>query len=135
MESAEPIEALSLTHAEFSLEGRAEGNRLLVQAGGTADMKSVDVLSAYMKTLHQEALGRRVDAVVFDMQKLQFLNSGCFKVLVGWIANVARATPPYRITFIGNRELVWQKRSLGALLCVDERIVTLQGLDAEPRPT
>lgn len=135
MESAEPIEALSLTHAEFALEGRSDGQRLVVCASGTAEMKSVDVLSAYVKTLHLEALRRQVETVVFDMRKLQFLNSGCFKILVGWIANAARTTPPYRITFVGNCEVAWQKRSLGALRCVDEQIVTLEGLDAEPGPT
>ena len=134
MGSAQPIAALSLTHAEFLLDGRAVDQRLVVDASGSAEMKSVDVLSAYMKTLHQEALQRHVEGVVFDMRNLQFLNSGCFKVLVGWIANAARATPSYRITFVGNCEVAWQKRSLGALRCVDERIVTLEGVDADLGP-
>lgn len=135
MESASPVEALSLVHADFSLEVRADGQSLVVRASGMAEMKTADVLSGYLKTLHLEAVRRGVAAVVFDMQKLQFLNSGCFKLLVAWIANAGRATPPYRIAFVGNRELAWQKRSLGALRCVDERIVSLQGLDTEPGPT
>ena len=126
------IEPLSATLADLSFDGRADGQRLVVRISGEAAMHSVEALSDYLKTLHREALQRRVAAVVVDIQELRFLNSACFKVLISWIASVARGEPQYRITFVGNHEIAWQKRSLVALRCVDERIVSLEGVDTEP---
>jgi len=75
--------------------------------------------------------GDLLQIFVFDVQELQFLNSSCFKLFINWIAKVARADPNYRITFVGNPAVGWQKRSLGALRCVAEQIVNLKGLETQ----
>jgi hypothetical protein len=72
-----------------------------------------------------------VNEVAFDFRDLYFMNSSCFKAFVTWIDVVSRATAKgYKIRFLTNPRLHWQRRSLEALRCLSPNVVQLEALTA-----
>jgi hypothetical protein len=56
------------------------------------------------------------------MRELEFMNSSCLKAFVSWIAKLEDVEDPqaqYRIRFLSDATKLWQRRSLGALTCID----------------
>jgi anti-anti-sigma factor len=95
---------------------------------GTADSEAKPALDHYVEALHEEA--RRVEAtkVVIDFRELEFMNSSSFKVFVTWLAQVQElpANEQYRIHFLSNPSMHWQRRSLAALSCFAVNLVTIE---------
>jgi hypothetical protein len=59
------------------------------------------------------------------------MNSSCFKSFVVWIDSVKNAQPGYRIRFLTDPNLHWQRRSLEALRRLAANVVTI---DSAPVP-
>jgi hypothetical protein len=84
---------------------------------GTAESECKDDLDRYVRVLHDSVLRLGIAKVVVDFRELAFMNSSSLKVFVTWMA-LARDVPDdksYRIHFVPNASMHWQRRSLAAL--------------------
>lgn len=118
-----------LVHTGFKLTPRLEGGMLLVDFSGNGDMAAVEALGRYLKQVHHEAVSQKVTDVSFDFRDLYFMNSSCFKAFVTWIDQASRAeVHAYRIRFLTNPRLHWQRRSLEALRCLSPGVVRVEPL-------
>ncbi len=99
-----------------------------VRFRGTADVEAKPALDHYVAALHEEA--RRVGAskVEVDFRELEFMNSSSFKVFVTWLSQVQElpTDAQYRIHFLSNPNMHWQRRSLAALSCFAVNLVTIE---------
>jgi anti-anti-sigma factor len=95
---------------------------------GTADSEAKPKLDDYVAALHQEANRLAVSKVVVDFRELEFMNSSSFKVFVTWLSQVQEqpADKQYRIHFLSNPSMHWQRRSLAALSCFATDLVTIE---------
>ena len=119
---------ISILEPGFSLEPNHDADKLIVRFSGNADMNAIKPLAACLKQLHNEAVRLAVDEVVCDFGGLYFMNSSCFKAFVSWITAVDALDPGkrYRIRLLSNQQLHWQKRSLEALRCLADQVVTIE---------
>ena len=95
---------------------------------GTADVEAKPGLDQYVAALHEEACRLGATKVVIDFRELEFMNSSSFKVFVTWLAQVQElpADKQYRIHFLSNPSMHWQRRSLAALSCFAVNLVTIE---------
>jgi hypothetical protein len=112
----------------FSLAPTLADARLTIKFSGNADMAAISTLSVYLKSVHIQAQKLGVREVAFDLRELYFMNSSCFKSFVTWIeaASSADKSEAYRIKFLANAKLHWQRRSLEALRCLADHIVSVE---------
>jgi len=84
---------------------------------GDGNMNAVDRLGHALADAHMQAIGSSATEVVVDLRQLEFMNSACFKKVVTWITRVeaVEADSRYRIRFLSNPKIHWQRRSLHAL--------------------
>jgi hypothetical protein len=118
----------SIVKPSFSLTPSFADGKLCIKFAGNADMAATSTLAVYLKSVHNEALQLAVREVTVDLTELYFMNSSCFKSFVTWIESAASggATGSYRIKFMANSKLHWQRRSLEALRCLADHIVSVQ---------
>jgi hypothetical protein len=122
-------DALGLAPAQvpdFACAPSYEGDVLTITFSGTGDVGAVELLADYLKRAHVEAERLSVSEVTCDFRKLSFMNSSCFKSFVVWIDTVKNASRPYRIRFLTDPEMHWQKRSLEALRRLATSVVTVE---------
>jgi anti-anti-sigma factor len=95
---------------------------------GTADVEAQPDLQHYVKALHTESMRLKVKKVVVDFRDLEFMNSSSFKIFVGWLAQVQElpGDQQYRINFLSNPNMHWQRRSLAALSCFAVDLVSIE---------
>ncbi len=100
---------------------------LSLHLSGTADLRVTDVISSVLTTVHAKALELASQKVVVDLRELEFMNSSCFKSFVKWVTDVQELPPPqYRIRFLSNPAMLWQRRSLHALSCFAADLITIE---------
>lgn len=112
----------------LAIDSHLEDGVATVGFRGTADVESRPDLDALVKKIHEEAMRLKVSKVVIDFRTLEFMNSSSFKIFVGWLANVQElpADRQYRIHFLSNPSMHWQRRSLAALSCFAVDLVTIE---------
>ncbi|HEY5377270.1 MAG TPA: hypothetical protein VIK01_26505 [Polyangiaceae bacterium] len=116
----------ALTGDSFQAAPALDGSRLTLRFSGSGDMNAISPLSLYLKQVHEEALRLSVSEVSCDLQQLVFMNSSCFKSFVVWIDTVKNAEPGYKIRFLTDPNLHWQRRSLEALRRLAANVVTIE---------
>jgi hypothetical protein len=99
-----------------------------VALNGTGDVRAQEPLEGFLTALHVEASRLHVAEVKLDCRELQFMNSSCLKALVSWIAIVQESelSGQYKICFVSNPKLHWQRRSLNALRCFASDLVRIE---------
>ena len=102
-------------------------SKLTVAFNGTGDVAAIELLADYLKRLHGEAERLLVTEVTCDFRQLSFMNSSCFKSFVVWIDTVKNAARSYRIRFLTDPGMQWQKRSLEALRRLASDVVSVEG--------
>lgn len=118
----EPVEV-----SGFSVTPVLADDKLVVSFNGTGDVTAVELLSGYLKRLHREAQRLGVREVRCDFRKLTFMNSSCFKAFVVWIDTVKTSDHGYRICFVTDSGMHWQRRSLEALRRLATTVVSIEG--------
>jgi hypothetical protein len=95
---------------------------------GTADIEAQPDLAHFVQALHAESDRLNATKVIIDFRELEFMNSSSFKIFVGWLASVQEmaAERQYKITFLSNPNLHWQRRSLAALSCFAVNLVSIE---------
>ncbi len=122
-EIALPVEQAAELRARLTQEDSA----LVAKLSGTADLRVTDSVEAILNRVHQKALELSIPEVRMDLRDLEFMNSSCFKSFVSWISEVSDLTTgQYRIRFLSNPSILWQRRSLHALSCFAAELVTIE---------
>ncbi len=122
-EIALPVEQAAELRARLTQEDSA----LVAKLSGTADLRVTDSVEAILNRVHQKALELSISEVRMDLRELEFMNSSCFKSFVSWISDVSDLTVgQYRIRFLSNPSILWQRRSLHALSCFAAELVTIE---------
>jgi hypothetical protein len=100
---------------------------LLVRMTGTADLRVTETIEKMLSAVHQQATSSHFAEVKVDLRNLEFMNSSCFKSFVTWISQVQdlAETLQYRIHFLSNPAILWQRRSLNALSCFAAHLITI----------
>lgn len=95
---------------------------------GTADVEAQPDLQHFVKGLHSESTRVKATKVIVDFRELEFMNSSSFKIFVGWLAQVQDlpADQQYKISFMSNPNMHWQRRSLAALSCFAVDLVSIE---------
>lgn len=113
--------------AELRAQLTREETGLVAKLSGTADLRVTDSVEAILTRVHQKALELGIPEVRMDLRELEFMNSSCFKSFVSWISEVSDLTAgQYRIRFLSNPSILWQRRSLHALSCFAAELVTIE---------
>jgi hypothetical protein len=110
----------------FAIAGQLDGPRIAVTAGGYADMRCQAALQEFLIALDSEAVKLKVDEVSVDIRTLDFMSSGCFKHFVTWLAAERQPDHQYKVVFVSNPKLHWQKLSLRALSCFAPDLVSVR---------
>jgi anti-anti-sigma factor len=112
----------------FGTRSRCEGEGIVVQMRGNADIGAQERLKTFLDALHLEAKRLKVRETVFDLEELYFMNSSCLSLLLRHINAIMQATggQGYRLKFRSNPNLRWQRRSLQALRSYAPDIVTVE---------
>jgi hypothetical protein len=122
-EIALPVEQAAELRARLTHEDAA----LVAKLSGTADLRVTDSVEAILSRVHQKALELGIPEVRMDLRDLEFMNSSCFKSFVSWISEVSDLpSGQYRIRFLSNPSILWQRRSLHALSCFAAELITIE---------
>ncbi len=109
----------------FEAATTLEDTRLSVAFSGSGDMKAIALQADYLTRVHEAALRHSASEVRCDFRKLVFMNSSCFKSFVVWIDTLKNAPNAYKISFVTDPNLHWQRRSLEALRRLAMNIVSI----------
>jgi hypothetical protein len=123
---SEPLELEAVHATGFSCSPALVEGALVLSFVGTGDVAAIELLSSYLRRVHEEATRLGVREVTCDFRQLSFMNSSCFKAFVVWLDRVKNAPAPYRIRFLTAAELHWQKRSLEALRRLASAVVSVE---------
>jgi hypothetical protein len=104
-----------------------DADKATIAFEGTGDVAAIELLNDYLKRVHAEAERLTLSEVTCDFRQLSFMNSSCFKAFVVWIDTVKNATRCYRIRFLTDPGMHWQRRSLEALRRLATGVVSLDG--------
>jgi hypothetical protein len=115
---------------DFSAEANANASdrRIQITLSGTADLTVRSQLDRFLRDVHAEAQRSHAEEVTVDVRALEFMNSSCLKCFVWWISTVQEQTADgrYRMVFISSPTVYWQRRSLNALACLANELITVQ---------
>ncbi|MBL9045312.1 MAG: hypothetical protein JNM83_27130 [Myxococcales bacterium] len=121
------IKELTIQRDAFSVLGtRPAPNRLSIALEGSADMRVQSEFATMIYKIHDEARRNHVSMVTVNMQKLEFLSSGCFKGLCTWVRLLLERGTPYKLCIVSNPSYHWQSRSLQALRLLAPEHVTIE---------
>jgi hypothetical protein len=122
------LDVPSIETKELRARAWQQGDRLELKMAGTAEAAAVEPLAGLVRRLHGEALRIKPREVIVDLRELEFMNSGCFKSFVSWLAELQESdgSAQYAIRFLSDPNKHWQRRSLGALSCFAIDLVRIE---------
>ena len=120
-------EVVSVSGEDFTASANRDGTEIRTWLKGNADYSAIDALEMLVKRIHADAQRAPLTEVVVDLRGLEFMNSSCFKSLVSWITAIQEldAKDRYKVRFLSNPDLHWQKRSLHTLRCFAVELITV----------
>jgi hypothetical protein len=112
----------------FSASGSQDGSSVRLKLSGSADMEVHAQLAQFLERLHEQVCEKRVGRVAADIRELYFMNSSCLKLLVVWMGRVAKLTDSsrYRVLFLTDSNLQWQRRTLEAMQAFAPAVVEIE---------
>ena len=118
----------TLKENDFTADASTSERRIQVSLTGTADLTVKTQLDRFLRNVHSEAQRCLAEEVTVDVRQLEFMNSSCLKCFVWWISTVQEqpGEGKYRIVFVSSPSVYWQRRSLNALACLANDIITIQ---------
>lgn len=121
------LPTLSSPDLNAHLSEGATGFKLTLD--GRADTPEArERLRAFFAAVDQTLRALRVPKVAVDFNQLTFINSSCFKELVLWLTTVAARPAPeqYRLVFLSNPAVRWQRASLHSLATFATGLVEIE---------
>lgn len=126
------LKDLSLYRETFQAEtSRPQRRELRVALSGCADLRVQSEFGALVHSIHQEAWNMNVATVYVNMEKLEFLNSGCFKSLCTWVRLLLTRQATYKIRILSNPRYHWQARSLSAMHMLAPDLVSIETIESK----
>jgi hypothetical protein len=121
------MEVVSVTGDDFAGAAHREGPAIHAWVKGNADYAALDAVDMLLTRIHAAALEHHITETVIDLRQLEFMNSSCFKSFVVWINDIQELAEGrrYKVRFLSNPNLHWQKRSLHSLRCFAVELVTI----------
>jgi hypothetical protein len=114
------------TLTSFSWKVSRQGDALHLLLEGDANLNVVEDIGRILGDLHDSARREPTQTVVIDVRQLEFMNSSCFKKFVTWIGQVQDlAASAYKVRFMWDPKMHWQRRSLHVLQCFAPELVSL----------
>lgn len=112
-------EVVNVKGDDFAAAANHDGGSIQAWLKGNADYAALDALDMLLERVHAEAKRGGVKEAVVDLRQLEFMNSSCFKSFVTWITNIQdmATSEQYKVRFVSNPSMHWQKRSLHSLRC------------------
>jgi hypothetical protein len=123
---SQTLELAAVDTPAFSCAPLLDAGKLTVSFVGTGDVTAIEILGTYLQQVHAEAERLSLTEVTCDFRRLSFMNSSCFKAFVVWIDTVKNAAHRYRIRFLTDPDMHWQRRSLEALRRLAAGIVSVE---------
>jgi hypothetical protein len=122
------LSLLCLDEPSMTVETKHGNGGLNVNFKGTADLRVGASLQQLLQGLHDKALEIGVKEVTVDFCALEFMNSSCFKSFVTWLSLVQDLPDDrqYHIRFHSKPDILWQRRSLHALKCFADDLVSVE---------
>ena len=121
------LQELSLHRDTFHASTARHGEHdLKVAFEGCADLRVQTEFAILIENIHQEAKSCGAVLVTVNMEKLEFLNSGCFKSLCSWVRLLITRQGNYKIHLVSNPKHHWQARSLNALRLLAPDLITVE---------
>jgi hypothetical protein len=123
-----PLKLSPLSTSTFSVAVSASADRAVVLLSGNADTLILARFSSYIRSLHAEVSDQHIPEVHVDTGSLYFMTSSCLKVLVAWLTSITELEPEkrYKVVFLANADLHWQRRSFDALQHIAHDLVTVR---------
>lgn len=120
-------EVVSVKGDDFAAAAQHEGTAISAWLKGNADYAALDALDMLLDRIHAESRRLGINEVVIDLRQLEFMNSSCFKSFVSWITNIQEldADRQYKVKFLSNPNMHWQKRSLHSLRCFAVELISV----------
>src|SRR5262245_44430066 len=93
-----------VVHPGFAFRAALDPAGLQVRLTGSADARATSDLEGFVKSVHAEVQRLALPEVVVDLSGCNFMNSSCFKALLGWLAAITELSPEaqYRVRFAWN---------------------------------
>jgi hypothetical protein len=111
----------------FSWRVDREGDALHLFLEGDANLNVVEDIGRILGDVHETARREPTQTVIIDVRQLEFMNSSCFKKFVTWIGQVQDlASAAYKVRFLWDSKMHWQRRSLHVLQCFAPELVSLE---------
>lgn len=123
------VAELSLEQDGISVNADQVDDRLVISFIGVAELNVHDRLAALLGTVHQRAADTAAAEVVIDFSQLEFMSATCLRSFISWI-NQLQQLPmekQYRIRFVSNPDMPWQRRSFHALKCFATELISIEG--------
>lgn len=120
--------AEAMQESDFAAQATSSARRVQVRLTGTADLNVKSQLDRFLHEVHSQAQRCVAEEVTVDVRELEFMNSSCLKSFVWWISTVQEQAgdAKYRIVFVSSPSVYWQRRSLNALACLANGIISIQ---------
>lgn len=120
-------EVVSVKGDDFAANATHEGTMISVGLKGNADYAALDALDTLLTRVHAEGKRLGIKEAQIDLRQLEFMNSSCFKSFVSWITDIQEleVDKQYKVKFLSNPKMHWQKRSLHSLRCFAVDLITV----------
>jgi hypothetical protein len=96
---------------------------------GHADTRYKGDLDGFLSLAAREATRIGVSKVGIDISQVEFMSSSCIKGFVNWIGDLQEMPPEqrYRLHFVADPGVHWQRRTLQALAVFAGDLVDVAG--------
>lgn len=97
-------------------------------SGTIATRDPAESIVPLFRSLHNAVIEDGLHEFKIDLAALTFVNSSAIRLFVDWITWIKNEQQPrrYKVVFITNPQITWQKTSLGVLKSLAPEIVVLQ---------
>lgn len=96
-------------------------------SGSIDNQNPESYMTPFLSELHENIIENGIKEMKVDIRKLDFLNSSGIKELVVWVMKINEEdeNKKYRINFICNDNLNWQRSSISTLEYLNANIVKI----------
>jgi hypothetical protein len=117
----------SFQNRDFAVESVIVASTVGARFSGNADIDAIAPLRDLMARIHVEMVRAKAREIEIDLRDLEFMNAACMKLFVNWVSDILESPEDqrYRLRFVSNPEVRWQRRSLMALQCFTTDVVVL----------
>lgn len=121
------MERLSFHNRDFAVRSEIGPDCIRARFSGNADIDAIAPLRDLVARIHAEAVRVLAREVEIDLRELEFMNAACMKLFVSWVSEILDGPEDkrYRLRFVSNPDVRWQRRSLMALQCITTDVVVV----------